>query len=324
MSESHRRSGLLLGLFAYLWWGGVPLYFDALKGAGVPAWEILAHRIAWSLPIMLLLTTFTGTWLDLFAVLRNRKLVLTLLLSAVFLAINWLLYIYAAVSDRVAEASLGYFMMPLVNAALATTFLGEKLRRAHYPALALIGLAVAIPAVIGGYFPWLAVTLTISFGLYGLVRKKAPVDSLTGLTVESLLMLPVSAAYLIYLASIGQNHMGSNWSTNGLIMLSGVVTAVPLLAFNLANRRLPLLAMSFLQFLSPTTQLLLAIYVLKREHLSPETMAAFVCVWTAVVIFVGDALWQAYTSRKRPLNREPSLTRFSPLAAASKPVSVGR
>ena len=259
----------------------------------MPAWEILAHRITWSLPILLLLTAATGGWIDLFAVLRDRRLVLTMLLSAVLLACNWLLYIYAAVSDRVTEASLGYFMMPLVNAALATAFLGERLRPAHYPALALIAAAVAVPAAVGGYFPWLAVSLTVSFGLYGLVRKTAPVDSLTGLTVESILMLPPSAGFLIYLAAVGRNHMGADWGVNGLIAFSGIVTVVPLLAFNLSIRRLPLLAVSFLQFLSPTIQLLIAVYVLGRETMTAEMLAAFACVWAAVLIFVGDALWQA-------------------------------
>jgi len=305
-SASHYRSGLLFGLFAYIWWGLVPLYFDALKDAGVPAWEILAHRILWSLPVVLICTALTGNWLEVFEVLRSRRLMLTLLLSALLLTCNWMLYIYAAVSDRVTEASLGYFMMPLVNAALATLFFKEKLRPAHYPALALIAASVAIPSIVGGYLPWLAVSLTVSFGLYSLVRKKAPVDSLTGLTVESLLLLLPSAAYLLYLSAQGRNHMGPNWSTNGLIMFSGIVTVVPLLAFNISIRRIPLLAVSFLQFLSPTTQLLLAIYVIKRETLTPAMLAAFACVWSAVAIFVADALWQARSRRSAP--REETVT----------------
>src|ERR1700727_621144 len=126
----------MFGLVAYLWWGLVPLYFAALKSFDVPAWEILAHRITWSLPIMLAITSLMGGWEDVFRVLRNRRLVLILLLSLTFLAVNWLLYIYATVTSRVAEASLGYYMMPLVNAAFATFFLGERLRLAHYLALA--------------------------------------------------------------------------------------------------------------------------------------------------------------------------------------------
>jgi chloramphenicol-sensitive protein RarD len=286
------RSGLAFGLIAYTWWGLVPLYFAALKDAGVPAWEILAHRIAWSLPIMLALTAAAAGWADLFRVLRDRRLVLTLLASSLLLALNWLLYIYATVTNRVTEASLGYYMMPLVNAALATVFLGERLRPLHYPALGLVALGVAIPFVAAGTFTWLAVVLPVSFGIYGLIRKKAPVESMTGLTVETVLMLPPSLAYLLYLSAVGQNHLGADWGLNGLIAFSGVVTVVPLLTFTLSVRRLPLLAVSFIQFLAPTVQVLIAVTLL-GEELTADRLAAFVCIWLAVILFVGDAVGQA-------------------------------
>ena len=289
-TNSRVRSGLIFGLIAYLWWGAVPLYFVQLKDAGVPAGEILAQRITWSLPVLLLLTILTGGWNDLFRVLANRKLVLVLLASSLFLAANWLLYIYATVTGRVTEASLGYYMMPIVNAALATSFLGERLRPLHYPALALVAIGVAIPFLASGNFTWIAVLLPISFGLYGLVRKMVPVESITGLTVESLLMLPPSIAFLIYLSATGTNHFGDDWGLNGLIAFSGIVTVVPLLTFTLSLRRLPLLAISFIQFLSPTVQMLLAVYVLGEPELSPDRIAAFACIWIAVLIFIGDSV----------------------------------
>lgn len=292
------RAGLVFGLIAYTWWGLVPLYFAALKRADIPAWEILAHRITWSLPIMLALTAVAGAWGDLFRVLRDRKLVLVLLASSLFLAFNWLLYIYATVTGRVTEASLGYYMMPLVNAALATTFLGEKLRPAHYPALALVAVGVMVPVLAAGTFTWIAVALPVSFGIYGLLRKKVPVESMTGLTVETILMLPPSLGFLIYLWAVGGNHLGTDWGLNGLIAFSGVVTVVPLLTFTLSIRRLPLLAVSFIQFLSPTVQMVIAITLL-GEHLTPETVAAFVCIWAAVLIFVADAALQVREVRKR-------------------------
>ena len=198
-SEAKFRSGLFFGLIAYIWWGLVPLYFVALKNHGVPAWEILAHRIVWSLPIMLVLVGAIGGWADLFRVLRDRRLVLTLLLSSTLLAVNWLLYIYATVTNRVTEASLGYYMMPLANAALATFFLSERLRPAHYPALALVAIGVAIPFIAAGTFTWIAVALPITFGFYGLVRKMAPVEGTIGLTVETLLLLPPSLGFLCVL-----------------------------------------------------------------------------------------------------------------------------
>ena len=300
------RSGLAYGLVAYLWWGLVPLYFTALAAFGVPAWEILAHRIAWSLPIMLLLTTLVAGWRDVFRVLRSRALVLTLLLSSVLLAINWLIYIYATVSGRVVEASLGYYMMPLVNAALAPIFLKEKLRPAQFPALALVAIGVAVPFVWKGNFTWIAVALPITFGFYGLVRKKVAVESMTGLTVETLLMLVPSLGFLFYLSSHGRNHMTPNdWSLNALIAFSGVVTVVPLLTYTLSLRRLPLLAISFLQFLSPTVQMVIAVTWL-GETLTPERVAAFVCVWAAVLTFIADALWHARQKRRAPTGAAPT------------------
>ncbi|MCI0705037.1 MAG: EamA family transporter RarD [Planctomycetia bacterium] len=298
-SAAKYRSGLAFGLIAYIWWGLVPLYFVALKRADVFAWEILAHRIAWSLPIMLALTAVFASWGDVWRVLRCRRLLLVMLLSSVLLAINWLLYIYATVTDRVTEASLGYYMMPLVNAALATIFLKEKLRVAHYPALALVAIGVMIPCFALGYLPWLAVILPITFGFYGLVRKKVPVESMTGLTVETILLLPPSLGFLIYLTLIGQNHMSAtNWGLNALIAASGIVTVVPLLTFTLSLRRLPLLAISFIQFLSPTVQVIIAVTWL-GESLTPATLGAFICIWAAVLIFIGDAIWQVRSARER-------------------------
>lgn len=293
MAEAARfRAGVIFGLVAYLWWGGVPLYFVQLKDAGVPAAEILAQRICWSLPVLLFLTLLGGGWNDLFRVLANRKLVLVLLASSVFLAANWLLYIHATVTGRVTEASLGYYMMPLVNAALATAFLGERLRPLQYPALFLVALGVAIPVLAGGTFTWIAVSVPISFGLYSLIRKLAPVDSVTGLTVESLLMLPPSLGYLLWLNGTGAGHFGDNTRLDILFAVSGIITIVPLIAFNLALKRLPLIAVSFMQFISPTVQMLLAVYVLGEPEPTPDRLGAFACIWTAVLIFIGDAVWQ--------------------------------
>ena len=229
--------------------------------------------------------------------MRNHRLVLVLLVSSVFLAGNWLLYIYATVTSRVTEASLGYYMMPLVNAAFATLFLRERLRPAHYPALTLVAVGVAIPFLVNGTFTWLAVALPVSFGFYGLVRKLAPVDSLTGLTVETLLLLVPSLGFLAYLWVIGANHMGGDWALNGLIVFSGIVTVVPLLTFTLSLRRLPLLAVSFIQFVVPTVQMLIAVTLL-GETLTGADVAAFLCIWLAVLIFIGDSLVQARAGRQ--------------------------
>jgi chloramphenicol-sensitive protein RarD len=310
-SGARFRAGLIFGLIAYVWWGLVPLYFAALKKADIPAWEILAHRITWSLPIMLALVAAVGGWNDLFRVLRSRRLVLALFASSLFLAVNWLLYIYATVTGRVTEASLGYYMMPLVNAALATWFLGERLRPAHYPALALVAVGVMVPVLAAGTFTWIAVALPITFGIYGLLRKRVPVESLTGLTVETILLLPPSLGYLLYLGAVGGNHLGGDWGLNALIAFSGVVTVVPLLTFTLSLRRLPLLAISFIQFLSPTVQVVIAVTLL-GEVLTPATVAAFVCIWAAVLLFVGDAMWQARAVRKNAKAAREAASGFAP------------
>lgn len=305
-SGSAARSGLLFGLIAYLWWGLVPIYFQALSraagmvGSASADWalEILAHRIVWSIALVAALTPFvSGGPRELSRVLCSRGEVLTLLLSAILLAINWLLYIYATVTGRVTEASLGYYMMPLVNAFLATIFLKERLRPAHYPALVLVAVGVVIPFVAAGDFTWLAVVLPVTFGFYGLVRKKAPVESFAGLTVETLLLLPPSLAYLGWQAARGGGHFGTGWAINGWLMSSGIVTVVPLLTFTLSIRRLPLLAVSFIQFLSPTMQLLVAVFWI-GEAVSPALWGSMGCVWAAVVIFIADAVAQT----RRPLS----------------------
>lgn len=298
---SQSRSGLLFGVVAYVCWGAVPLYFAQLTAA--PAVEILAHRILWSMPLMLGVVALTpGGFAALGKVFRSPKLVLGLLGSALLLSGNWLLYIYATVSKQVAEASLGYYMMPLANALLATVFLKEKLRRLHYPALALIAVGVAVPFVAAGKFTWLALALPFTFGLYGLVRKKLPVDSGIGLTVETLLLsLPCLAGVLWFVAG-GLDPLGQpgvfarHLPTTGWLLFGGVVTVVPLFTYILSVRRLPLLTQSFIQFISPTVQLLLAVTVL-GEQMTWDRWVAMGCVWAAVAVFVTDAVLFARRTR---------------------------
>ncbi|HET6575869.1 MAG TPA: EamA family transporter RarD [Fimbriiglobus sp.] len=301
-SGASYRAGVLFGLVAYVWWGLVPLYFREIMH--VPPGEILAHRICWSIVLLAGLTAVTGGWADLLRVLRSRRLVLTLLLSATLLAVNWLLYIYATVTGRVSEASLGYYMMPLVNAFLATLFLGERLRPAHYPALALVAVGVAVPVVTAGDFTWIAVAVPVTFAFYGLVRKQIAVDSLTGLSVETILLFVPSLGFLVWQAAHGGGQFGRDWRTDGLLALGGVVTVVPLLMFTLSIRRMPLLANSFMQFLSPTMQFLVAVLVI-GEYVSPERWAAIGFVWAAVLLFVADAVMQLRAKRREMKNPSP-------------------
>ncbi|MCS7271102.1 MAG: EamA family transporter RarD [Gemmataceae bacterium] len=320
------RSGLLWGFLAYSWWGLVPLYFAVLKRYGLSAGEILAQRITWSLPLLLLLIGGMRGRQQLRRAVGDPSLLLTLAVSATLLAGNWLLYIYATVTDRVTEASLGYFMMPLVNAALATAVLRERLRPAHYPALALIAVAVLIPVVATGRFSWLAIALPLTFGLYSLVRKQAPVDSAVGLTVETFLLLPFSSGYLLWLASRGENHLTTSLTAAAWILFSSVVTVAPLLAFILSLRRLPLLTVSFLQFISPTVQMLIAVFVL-GEVLDAARLASFGCVWLAVAIFLTDAVVAGRFARRRPPSSSPpvcgSASQRAGLSSAIDSVHLG-
>ncbi|MGL6075305.1 MAG: EamA family transporter RarD [Fimbriiglobus sp.] len=290
MDSSRFRSGLLYGMVAYTWWGLVPLYFRQIKD--VWAFEILSHRIVWSIVLMTgILLSFGGT-ADIRRVLRNRKLTLTLFLSAILLSINWLLYILATVTDRVTDASLGYYMMPLVNAFLATVFLGEKLRPAHYPALGLIAVGVSVPMVVLGS-GWLSLALPVSFGFYGLVRKTVAVESFTGLAIETLWLLPFSIGFLAFRAmDQGLSFASGNTNLDGLLIFSGVITVVPLLTFTLSIRRLPLLAVTFIQFLSPTMQFLVALFWNGESPKWPMWFAMG-CVWVAVAIFIVDAIIKA-------------------------------
>jgi chloramphenicol-sensitive protein RarD len=300
-TPSQFRSGLMFGVVAYACWGAVPLYFAQVKHA--PAVEILAHRISWSMPLMLGVVALTpGGFAALWRVLRTPRLLLWLFGSAVLLSGNWLLYIYATVTGQVAEASLGYYMMPLANALLATLFLGERLRRLHYPALALIAVGVSIPLVVNQTFTWLALALPFTFGLYGLVRKKLPVDSSTGLAVETLLLSLPCGALVVWMTLGGRDPLGNSGVflhdpvASGWLLLGGVVTVVPLLTYTLSVRRLPLLTQSFIQFISPTVQLLLAVAVL-GEHMTWDRWAAMGCVWAAVAVFVTDAVIATRRSR---------------------------
>jgi chloramphenicol-sensitive protein RarD len=282
---SQAKLGFLFGIVAYTAWGLIPLYFAEIRH--VAPLEILSHRIVWSLAIMVGITLLVRQSRTVWRTLASRKLLITLTVSSLLLATNWLLYIYATVNDRVSEAGLGYFMMPLVNAFLGSVFLGERLRPLHYPALALIAVAVLVPVLAGGAFTWLAATLPISFGIYGVVRKKAPVDSLTGLTVESLLLAVPSVGFLAWQKANGGGQFLANRHDTLWLVFGGIATVVPLLTYTLSIRRLPLLAVSFIQFISPTMQILVAVIWL-REPVSNDRWIAIGFVLAAVALFMID------------------------------------
>lgn len=291
MEETHRRrlrEGFLCGLVAYVWWGLVPLYFKAVTALG--AAELLAHRIVWSVLFLALVLGATGRWGDFARCFRDPKVLRALALSTVLIAVNWFVYIFSVTTNRLVQASLGYFILPLVSVMLGLVVFKERLRLLQWIALALAALGVVTLTLAKGEWPWIALILAFSFAFYGLVRKTAPVDGLIGLSVEVALLLPPSAGYLLYLTWTGEGTFGTaGLGLDALVVLSGVVTAVPLLFFGQAARRLPLSTLGFLQYLSPTLALILAV-ALFGEDFGRSDGVSFGCIWAALAVFSVDTL----------------------------------
>jgi chloramphenicol-sensitive protein RarD len=281
------REGLLYGLGAYVSWGLVPLYFSPLS-RHVPPGEILAHRVVWTLVFLAVIITAAGRWGDLARCLRSRKLLLALTLSAFLIAANWFVYILCVAWGRIVHASLGYFLNPLVSVLLGMIVFRERLR-----GLQVFALLLAVAGVVRLLFeaddlPWLGLTLAFSFGFYGLVRKLAPVDGLIGLSVETIVLTPLALTFLLALQALGQLTFGNvSAGTDALIACSGVITAIPLLCFGQAARRLPLSTLGFLQYLSPSIQFGLAIAL--GEPITSARLTCFGLIWAALVVFSLDS-----------------------------------
>jgi len=281
------RAGMAFAVTAYGLWGLAPVYFKLLGFA--TALEIVAHRVVWSVVVLAALIAVRRQ-LDNLLALRRRE-VGWLAMSGALISLNWGLYVWALQSERMIEASLGYFINPLVNVVLGALFFNEWFRPAQKVALGLAALGVLNEIVGVGVLPWLGLTLALSFGFYGLVRKRLQVDSAVGLTVETLLMLPAALVYLAFmgLAASGTLAVGS---PGELLLLSaaGLVTVVPLVSFAAAAGRLPLSTLGFFQYLAPTMTFLLAIFVYGEPFYSRQFIT-FGCIWLALVIFSLEALY---------------------------------
>lgn len=288
MTDSARR-GVALGLGAYLCWGVLPLYFKLL--GHVPASEIVAQRVIWSVLLLTVLIVAARRWAKLRAALSDRRALALLLASATLIGANWLLYIWAINAAHVLETSLGYFLNPLVNVVMGVVLLKERLSRAQGVAVALAALGVSILAV-GASGLWISLGLAGTFATYGLIRKIAPVESLEGLAVETLLLSPVAAVYLWSLGAGGTLAFGSDVSTSALLAFGGIVTCVPLLLFAAAARLLPYSTLGLLQYIAPTIQFLLAIIVF-GEPLSPAHLACFALIWSGLAVYAADGLRRA-------------------------------
>lgn len=286
--QAQRRegSGLPHGIAAYLSWGLLPIYFKLLPDVG--AVEMVASRILWSLLLMAAILAATGALREFGRNLRNGRVMLAMTGSATLIGINWLVYIWAVGEGHILGASLGYFLNPLVNVALGVLVLKERLRGLQSVAILFAAVGVAMMAVSALATLWISLTLAFSFALYGLIRKVAPIGPRQGLAAETLILSPLAAAYLIWLASSGTVHFGSDPKTTILLILSGIVTSVPLLLFATAARRMPLSALGLLQYLAPTLQFIVGLFY--GEHLSGSQLAAFAVIWMGLVIFTADSI----------------------------------
>ncbi|MFC7515613.1 EamA family transporter RarD [Herbaspirillum sp. GCM10030257] len=287
--------GMLYAATAYALWGIFPLYFKSLQE--VPPLEILLHRMVWSLAFVVVVLAWRRHWGWLRGVMRQPKVLAGFAASAVLLSSNWFIYIWAVNNGNVVEASLGYFINPLFNVLLGSLLLRERLRVVQWMAVALAACGVAWLTWHGGHLPWIALLLAATFAFYGLLRKTASLGALEGLALETLLLFPVAFIYLAVLASQGHNSfITASTSTQLLLAAAGPITAIPLLLFAAGARRIPLSLLGLLQYIGPTIQLLLGVW-LYHEPFGGARLAGFALIWGALAVYSLEGLWQAW-SRK--------------------------
>ena len=283
--------GIFYATFAFFCWGLFPLYFHAI--GEVPALEILAHRMLWSLLFLGLVLTARQQWKWLPQVLRNPRVLGSFVASALLLTANWFVYIWSVNNGHVIDASLGYFINPLVNVLLGLLVLKEKLRRGQWFAIAVAASGVLWLTWSAGQLPWIALILGVTFGGYGLLRKTAALAALEGLSLETMLLFPLALVYVLWLTLHGQNtfintpYDGTRW----LLAAAGPITAIPLVMFAAGARKIPMSVLGLLQYLSPTMQALLGVWVF-HETFPPARLIGFVIIWAALGLYVAEGLWQ--------------------------------
>lgn len=293
------RDGIIAALAAYLIWGFLPVYFK-IVGAVDPL-EVLAHRVIWALPFGALILLIRRQWPEVKRALTNKSMLGWLALSALFIALNWFVYIWAIQDERIFETSLGYYINPLTNMLVGVLFFGERLRRFQMLAVALATIGVLVLIFSGGQVPWVSFFLAISFTVYAVIRKKVIIGGMPGLFVETILLAPFALAWFAYISTSGQAaFMSGDSSLMVWLVMAGPVTAIPLLCFALAARRLPLTTIGFLQFLAPTLQFGTGIYY--GELLTTAHIICFGFIWSAVLFFSFDAI----RTTKKPLQVKPA------------------
>jgi chloramphenicol-sensitive protein RarD len=307
--QSDERSALIAGFAAFATWGLIPVYWKLLKT--LPAAEILAHRFVWTTVFLIVLLTWQRRWPELRDAARSRRTLLYCLASGLSLSINWLFFIWAVNVGRVVETSLGYFMTPLVNVLFGAIFLRERLTRWQLASV-LLALVGVLNLTLGyGKFPWVAMILCASFGLYGLLRKKSGTRPIPGLFLETTLLTPIALLYLLNLQRGGGLIFGPvPWSFALLLVSTGIVTGLPLVWFGHAARHLRLTTLGFLQYLAPTGSFLLGVF-LYHEPFTRAHLITFTFIWTALAIFTVDAVHRWHSGR----DRSPSVVPLADSAA---------
>lgn len=298
-AEQRSRNGILSALIAYVAWGVFPLFFVLVKE--VPALEVLVHRVIWAVPFGAVIIMKRRQWPEVLEALKAPRMLLNLLLSAIFIAANWLVYIWAVQNEQINQASLGYYINPLLFAVAGVIFFGEKLRKQQVFAVGLAAIGVSILTFSRGTIPYVALFLGVSFTLYGLIRKHVVIGGMPGLFVETMLLLPLAIGYLFWIMWQGTAvfTVTSFDQTDMLLFLAGPLTVIPLLFFALAARRLSLSALGMMQFIAPTLQFLVALS--QGEKMTSAHVICFACIWSAVLLFCLDA-WRV----RAPPAREPS------------------
>jgi len=287
-AKRETRDGVAAGLIAYTLWGILPLYFKAT--ADVPPLELLLHRVIWAVPFGAVIIYLRQQWPEVRRALTHRSMLLWLCTAAFFVAINWYIYILAVQQEQIFQASLGYYINPLLYVVAGIFVFGERLRLGQVFAVILATTGVLVLTFSGGQFPALALAIGATFTVYGVIRKRVVIGGMPGLFVETLILLPIAIVWLGWMSAAGNLAFGSGTGVTALLLLAGPVTVVPLLFFALAARRLPLSTVGFMQFLAPTMQFGIAVYY--GEVLTTAHMICFACIWSAVIIFSADALRQ--------------------------------
>lgn len=285
--QTSSRSGIFYALTAFTLWAIAPIYFKEMSF--VPAQEVLAHRVIWSCILVLVLIVILRYTEALKTVLQSRKVLLAMLGSTLLIGLNWGTFIWAVQNNKMLSASLGYYINPLISILLGVIFFKETLDRVKKAAVALCFCAVVFEVIQFGSLPWIALILAISFGFYGLIRKKIAVDSFTGMAIETAFMLPIALIYLVLSTSPTANMFDNSATINWLLFAAGPVTMVPLMCFAAAANRVSMVTLGFFQYIGPTGMFFLAVF-LYDEPLSPEKLTTFILIWSALAMLIFDSV----------------------------------